>query len=148
MRYFIDTNIFLFLNNDTDELDPDVKEILWDYENTFVISAESIQEISALIKNGRIQAKGWKTYSDIKSLLDSHGIEIRYVSEAHLKTLFKLTPAPQHSDPADLMIISQAITEGIPLISSDTKFPHYVPQGLNFIRNHRRAPSRRIKTKM
>ena len=143
MRYFIDTNIFLFLQNDTDELDSDVRAIIEDYENSMLISSESIREIAALIKSGRIEVKGWQTYSDIKKSLDTHDIEIRYVAEAHLKTLFTLRPAPNHSDPADMMIIAQAITEGIPLISSDTKFPLYVQQGLKFIHNRRGAAARK-----
>ena len=139
MRYFIDTNIFLFVTREGDELDSDVKEILEDYGNSFLISSESIREIAALVKNGRIRVKGWQDFTGIKASLDEHGIEIRYVAEAHLKTLFNLTPARDHSDPADLMIIAQAITENIPLISSDTKFPLYTPQGLKFIQNNRRV---------
>ncbi|MCL1910405.1 MAG: hypothetical protein FWG05_05675, partial [Kiritimatiellaeota bacterium] len=86
---------------------------------------------------------GWQTYSDIKTSLDKYNIEIRYVVESHLKTLFKLNPAPNHSDPADLMIIAQAIAEGVPLVSSDTKFPLYESQGLKFVQNHRGAKARR-----
>jgi len=137
MRYFIDTNIFLFLNTDRDEIGSDVKALLEDYENTFILSVESIREIVALLKSGRIHVKEWQSYSGIKASLDAHGIEIRYISESHLKTLYNLRPAPRHSDPADLMIISQAITEGIPLISSDTKFPLYIRQGLKSILNKR-----------
>ena len=147
MRCFIDTNIFLFIKNDPDELNDEVKAILEDYENSFIISSESIREIAALIKSGRIEVKGWQTYYDIKHSLDSYGIEIRYVNESHLKTLFKLTPAPNHSDPTDLMIIAQAITEDLPLVSSDTKFPLYVAQGLNFVYNRRGAKARRIKNR-
>ena len=40
-----------------------------------------------------------------------------------------------HNDPNDRLIISQAITEKIPLISSDTKFPKYVKFGLDLIPN-------------
>ena len=40
-----------------------------------------------------------------------------------------------HNDPNDRLIISQAMTEKMPLISSDTKFPRYVEYGLNFISN-------------
>ena len=146
MRYFIDTNIFLYLYfHEYDELDREVREVLGDYENSIIISSESIREIGLLLKGGRLNAKEWRTYDDVKASLDEHGIEIRYVAEAHLKTLYKIDPAPGHSDPADLMIISQAITEGIPLISSDAKFPSYVPQGLKFIQNNRRAASRRKK---
>ena len=137
MRYFIDTNIFLFLNIDRDEIGSDVRALLEDYENTFIISVESIREIVTLLKSGRIVVREWQAYSGIKASLDAHGIEIRYISESHLKTLYALRPAPHHSDPADLMIIAQAITEDIPLISSDTKFPLYVSQGLKSILNKR-----------
>jgi PIN domain nuclease of toxin-antitoxin system len=137
MRYFIDTNIFLFYVAEQDQLDSNVAALFEDWENSFIISSESIREIAMLIKGGRLNDKIWRTYADVKNAIDKHGIEIRYVAESHLKTLFKLRPAPRHSDPADLMIIAQAITEGIPLISSDAKFPLYVRQGLNAILNKR-----------
>ena len=143
MRYLIDTNTFLFYIFDIGELDDQTIEILNDYENSIIISSESIREIRTLMKDGRIDGiRKWRSYDDVKSSLEEHRIEIRYVSEAHLKMLFNLRPAPNHSDPADLMIISQAITEKIPLISSDNKFPLYVPQGLNFIHNRRGAAAR------
>jgi len=137
MRYFIDTNIFLFLCHTPDELGSEIEALFDDYENSFIISSESIREIIMLLKDDRVQMKGWHSYADIRASLDKHGIEIRCVAEAHLKTLYRLCPAPRHSDPADLMIIAQAITEGVPLISSDTKFPLYVRQGLNAVLNKR-----------
>jgi len=135
MRYFIDTNIFIFLGGSPDEISPEVRDLIHDYENTFVMSSESLREILMLLKNGRIQVKEWRSYSDIKAMIDAFGFVIRYVDEEHLKTLDKLNPAPNHSDPADLMIIAQAITENLPLISSDTKFPFYTRQGLQFLAN-------------
>ena len=69
MRYFIDTNIFLFLNTDRDEIGSDVKALLEDYENTFIISVESVREIITLLKSGRIVVKGWQSYADIKASL-------------------------------------------------------------------------------
>lgn len=42
-----------------------------------------------------------------------------------------------HKDPSDHIIISHAITEHLPLISSDTRFGHYRTQGLDFIYNRR-----------
>ena len=137
MRYFIDTNILIFLCGGSEELAPGIKKLFGDYENTFIISVESIREIMMLLKSGRVYVKEWQSYAGIKASLDAHGIETRYISESHLKALYSLRPAPRHSDPADLMIIAQAITEGIPLISSDTKFPLYVRQGLKSILNKR-----------
>ena len=42
-----------------------------------------------------------------------------------------------HKDPSDHIIISHAITEHLPLISSDTRFGYYRTQGLDFIYNQR-----------
>ncbi|MDR1779439.1 MAG: hypothetical protein LBR50_01745 [Tannerella sp.] len=39
------------------------------------------------------------------------------------------------NDPSDRLIIAQAITEKIPLISSDKQFPKYRKYGLAFILN-------------
>ena len=39
------------------------------------------------------------------------------------------------NDPSDRLIISQALTEKMPLISSDIQFPKYVKYGLDFIPN-------------
>ena len=143
MRYFIDTNIFLYQSlREFDELDRDVTEILDDWRNIILMSSESLREVSMLLKSGRIAKKEWISYDDVMASVIEHRIEIRYVDESHIKTLYKLRPAPNHSDPADLMIIAQAITEKIPLISSDTKFPLYTPQGLSFIFNNRRIKRR------
>jgi len=137
MRYFIDTHIFVFLCRDHDELSRNVRELVLDYENTLVMSVESVRELLMLINNGKVQSKDLKSYDDIKEKMQKYGIKIRHTSDTHLETLSRLIPVARHSDPADLMIIAQAITEKIPLISSDTKFPLYTRHGLDFIFNDR-----------
>ena len=137
MRYFIDTNIFVFLHGAQDELEFKVRKILDDYNNQYIISAESVREILMLIKCDKFHSKGICSYDDIMVLLDEYRISVRYVDKNHLKKLGDLNPAPNHSDPADLMIIAQAITENIPIISSDTKFKFYIQQGLQLMYNNR-----------
>ena len=41
----------------------------------------------------------------------------------------------KHKDPSDHVIIAHAITENLPLISSDTRFDFYRSQGLDLIFN-------------
>jgi len=55
----------------------------------------------------------------------------------HMKTYaqLQLNEAMGHKDPSDHIIISQAITEHLPLVSSDTRFPFYRNQGLELIEN-------------
>jgi PIN domain nuclease of toxin-antitoxin system len=47
----------------------------------------------------------------------------------------KLALVEGHNDPSDRLIISQALTEKMPLISSDKKFPKYRKLGLDLISN-------------
>ena len=56
-----------------------------------------------------------------------------------MRTLARLeiNEAENHNDPSDHIIISQAITMRLPLISSDRKFPFYVKQGLDLIYNRK-----------
>ena len=63
------------------------------------------------------------------------GFHVKYVTKEHLRTLSKLEIVEGHNDPNDRLIIAQATTEKIPLISSDTKFPKYRKFGLVFIFN-------------
>ena len=45
----------------------------------------------------------------------------------------RLNFGQDHRDPSDHMIIAHAITERLPLLSSDDKFPFYREQGLDLI---------------
>ena len=139
MRYFIDTNVFLFLCDEPEKLTSEVKKIIFHYENQFIMGVTSVFEILTHIRNQKVSNKVWRSYDDVKDKMDEYGIEIRYIAEAHVKAFGRLTPAPNHSDPADLMIIAQAIAEKIPLISSDKKFPFYTGQGLHLIHNRRKT---------
>ena len=136
MRYFIDTNIFLFLcSEEYDALVPKVIKIIKDFENMFYMSSMSLQEIAVLLQKGRIGMKGWNSFDDVLKTAEKMSINIRYVAPAHIKTLYGLKLL--HYDPVDVMIISQAITEDIHLISSDEDFEDYMPQGLKLIPNYR-----------
>ena len=135
VRYFIDTNIFIFLCKNQDELAPNVMALFADYENMFIMSSESLQEIAVLLQKNKIGVKDWKSYKDVMASVDANNIQIRHVTPAHIKTLYEIQL--QHYDPVDIMIISQAITEKTSLISSDEKFKEYQKQGLNWVPNKR-----------
>jgi len=136
MRYLIDSNIVLFLLNDYERLTKKVKHILKDYGNLIYLSSESVKEIMHLLQSGKITVKQWKTAEDVIDFIsDEMSIEIKYPREEHLRTLAKMPLFSDHRDPSDRFIIAQAITEKIPLVSSDKKFFLYKNHGLNFIFN-------------
>jgi PIN domain nuclease of toxin-antitoxin system len=140
MRYMIDTNIFVFLVTDISQLDKDVESIIQDYSNTLHISAESVKELIVAFNNKGLLTKKWKSAEEmVAAIEDEYYIKILPVSKEHMNTYSKLSinSIDDHKDPSDHVIISHAITNKIPLISSDRRFPFYTNQGLDLIFNER-----------
>lgn len=138
MRFLLDTNILVYFMMDRDSLSRDVKAILTDYDNTFYISAESVKKLIVLFRRKKIGSKIWKNASEmVRSLTNDYFFTVMPVDNEVMKTYASLTlnEAEDHNDPSDHVIISQAITLRMPLISSDLKFEFYRNQGLDLIFN-------------
>jgi len=136
MRYFLDTNIFVFYALGGENLDRDTTAIFGDYENIIYVSAEVVKETMHLIRQKKIDVKQWKTPNDIWKSINEWGFVVDYVKEEHIRTLGNLSTAKDHKDPTDHIIIAQAITNKMPVISSDTQFRHYKGQGLSLVFNN------------
>jgi PIN domain nuclease of toxin-antitoxin system len=140
MRYLLDTNIFIYLSTDHDKLDPNVYSILSEPETLMYISAESVRELIVAYNNKGWGNKKWKTAEDmVRSIEETHFVEILPIAKDVMQTYSRLSvnKTMNHKDPSDHVIISHAMTLGIPLISSDTRFPYYTRQGLNLIFNEK-----------
>ena len=140
MRYLLDTNIYIYFFLDREQLSRDVRAILEDYDNTFCISSETVRELIVGFNNGGIVSRFWKTAKEmVDAIRDLLFIDILPVGAEQMETYSKLEINHQekHYDPSDHVIISHAITNGIPLISSDRKFQFYRKQGLELIYNKR-----------
>ncbi|MBR2167903.1 MAG: type II toxin-antitoxin system VapC family toxin [Paludibacteraceae bacterium] len=140
MRYLLDTHIFLYVALDNDYLDTDVMAILQDYDNSFYISAETLKELVVGYYNRSFSTKKWKTCEDlVNAVTKDFGITVLPIDEQVMQTYSRLrrNEAQGHKDPSDHVIISHAITLGLPLISSDTRFPFYEKQGLKLIFNRK-----------
>jgi len=138
MRYLIDTNIFLYLTTDVTLLSNVVRNILDDYENTLYISVESVKELILFYRKQKNKTKFWKNEMEmILSIESDLNMKILSLKKEHLFTYAQLeiNTAQDHKDPSDHIIISQAISEKMPLISSDKKFQFYTKQKLDFINN-------------
>ena len=138
MRYLLDTNIFIYAAIDRESLSRDVKAILEDYDNTFFLSSESVKEMIVGFNNGGIVSRFWSTASEMVSAIrEQFFIRILPVGEEQMDTYanLQINMADDHKDPSDHVIIAHAITNRIPLISSDHKFKFYVNQGLELVFN-------------
>ena len=136
MRYLIDTNVLINII-EYDYISDDVQSILSDYDSQIYISSESVREFINLVQVGKISGKKGKVTIDVFDFIENElGYIVKYIAKEHLHTLAMLPLIAEHRDPSDRLIIAQAITEKLPLISSDKKFPKYRKQGLCFIPNY------------
>ena len=140
MRYLIDTNIFVYLSLDTDYLSKDVAHLLQEPESVIYLSVESVRELIVGYRTKGLGSKRWKSAEEmVRSIENDFYVQILPLKKEHTLTYARLVTNEDqgHKDPSDHIIISQAITERLPLISSDRKFKFYVSQGLDFIFNEK-----------
>lgn len=140
MRYLIDTNIFVCLATDVDSLSRDVLTLLEEPDALLYISAESVRELIVGYRNKGLCSRRWKSVEDMVIAIEKDFfIKILPLKKEHMQTYAKLdiNEAQGHKDPSDHVIISHAMTENLPLISSDTRFEFYRRQGLDLIFNNK-----------
>lgn len=137
-RFLLDTNVLVFILVNPESISNDVDLILKDFSNQLYTSSIAVSELIHLHKINKIQSKDYKSAAEIQEAIEKDFfIEILPFNKNHTKTLAKLTIAENHNDPFDHAIISQAISDKLTLISSDTKFKHYTSQKLKFVFNRR-----------
>ena len=135
-RLMLDTCIVVDMLYNCEGLDKRAVSLLTDYSCTLYTSFETLRELVVLFNNKKIRSREWKSALDvINAVKNDLDIKILPLREevAYTYSLLQLNEAFNHYDPSDHIIISQAITEKIPLISSDQKFPFYREQGLDLI---------------
>ncbi len=138
MRYLIDTNIFVYLSTDAECLSKDVAAIIQEPDTVLYISAESVRELIVGYHNKGLCSKRWKSAEMmIASIEEEFYIKILPLKKEHMLTYasLEINELQGHKDPSDHVIIAHAITEHLPLISSDTRFDFYREQGLDLIFN-------------
>ena len=138
MRLLLDTCIIAFMALEPDRLSQDVLSLIEDYDNQLCVSMESVKELIVAYRRKGIGRKIWKKEEDIIQMIkEDLCIQILPIREEHIRTYARLTinEAQGHNDQSDHIIIAHAITEHIPLVSSDHKFDFYIKQGLDYICN-------------
>ena len=135
MRYLIDSNVLIDLTAKS-FVDDDVMDILFDLENIIYVSDLSVMEFLQWLQSDSVVTNKKINVLDVFKFIEEElGFQVKYVAKEHLKTMASLNR--KTNDPVDRLIISMAITEKLPLISSDTHFPLYVQDGLKLIKNRK-----------
>ena len=135
-KLLLDTCVVVDMLLDFDGMDAYVRGLLEDPGNELCASFETMREIVVLFNNKKLLSKHWKAAQDVlRFIVDELEIDFLPLKPevGYTYSYLKLNEAQGHRDPSDHVIIAHAITQGLTLVSSDTRFPYYRNQGLNLI---------------
>ncbi|MDG1733824.1 MAG: type II toxin-antitoxin system VapC family toxin [Thalassotalea sp.] len=104
--------------NGSSQLGPISKQMIADEHNQVYVSAASIWEMSIKRQMSKLQVP-----DDLDSLIEELGFEKLNISLFHAEQAGNLPT--HHKDPFDRMLIAQAQSEGLQLISTDEHFSKY-----------------------
>jgi PIN domain nuclease of toxin-antitoxin system len=121
MIYLIDTHALIWFITDSDKLPHKSRQIIENKENFCFVSIATFWEIGIKYSLGRIDLT-----SDLKTIfqiIEETGFDILPITVNQILTNTSLEF--HHQDPFDRMIIAQAKTENMTIISKDRQFENY-----------------------
>ena len=126
MRILCDTHILIWYLSADERLSEKARSLLGDECNTVYFSLVSVWEVA--IKHGRKPDKLTLSAQDFVSFCDEQGFVEYPLSQQHifaLDTLRRPADAPEHHDPFDRLLLSQAKADGLTFLTHDTLIPYY-----------------------
>jgi PIN domain nuclease of toxin-antitoxin system len=122
VRVLVDTHAFLWALLKDPRLSAGAQQILTEESSELVFSLASLWEISIKIRLGKLRAIG-SSVAYVRDEMKEYGMELLPIRFEHILQLEML---PQHhGDPFDRLLIAQAATEGIPILTHDPRFSVY-----------------------
>lgn len=119
--YLLDTNALLFFLYDSEKLSKKASEVIYSSDEKISVSIASLWEIAIKSSIGKLEIKS--PISKIADTCEKEQLDILSIKPFHLDEISHLPPI--HGDPFDRLIISQAITENLVIITKDDKIPQY-----------------------
>ncbi len=116
----IDTHTLIYILFASSNLSENARNTISSGEKVYV-SIASLWEIAIKQSLGKLELDC--SIDDIAAKCSDLEISILPIEPKHLSYISKLPDI--HRDPFDRLIISQAITEGMPLVTRDTIIPKY-----------------------
>lgn len=124
MRYLLDTSVFIHINVSSDQLSKAQKSILSDPSNEFFLSVASIYEMAIKVRKGKLSFPG-SFEETVNRVRRAQKIKLLPIKPSHAENIALIETVGTHGDPFDLLILSQAKAEKLPVLTSDGEFPNY-----------------------
>lgn len=122
MKFLLDTHALLWLRGNPERLKAETVRVLADPANAVFVSVVSLWEILVKCRIGKLQAD---IDVLIAGLAPASKLQLLAIDQQHLSALKSLPSYPQHRDPFDHLIIAQAISERMTLVTQDRHAPLY-----------------------
>jgi len=127
MRLLLDTHAFLWFIEGNPKISPLARRLIENIENARLLSYASLWEIAIKASIGKLPLhEPFDTL--IPAELHRNRIETLDFTIEHLSNLVEMPF--HHRGPFDRLLVSQAIVEGIPILSADEVFDTYRVQRL------------------
>lgn len=120
MRILLDTHIYLWWCEDSPSLSQKAHKMIEEAETVYISSA-TLWEVAIKIGIGKFEGN----LDDLARNIKTSGFEELPIRVAHTIELSRL--APYHKDPFDRMLIAQAVSEPLQLVTHDATLTNYTP---------------------
>ena len=122
MRLLLDTHVWLWLQSATRRIDEDVRAILADPRHELWLSMASVWEIALKFGLGKLDLpEAPEAY--LPDRMRRSGVTTLAIEFAHAVRVASLPH--HHRDPFDRMLIAQALTEELTIVTADPRFEAY-----------------------
>jgi PIN domain nuclease of toxin-antitoxin system len=123
MNLLLDTHIALWALNDNPRLPKAARALVMDKENSVTVSVATLWEISIKHPLDRKGSAMPISGSDALQLFERAQFRLLLVTAEHAVAVETLPPI--HQDPFDRLLVAQAITEPMRLVTSDRLLARY-----------------------
>ena len=121
-RLLLDSHAVLWFVWDDSQLSAPAKALIEDADNQKLVSIASCWEIAIKVGLGKLNL-GESSQSFLPREIARNNFELPPISLTHATMVEQL--APHHRDPFDRLLVAQAMTEGVSLVSADSTFDRY-----------------------
>ncbi|OQY46988.1 MAG: PIN domain nuclease [Candidatus Parabeggiatoa sp. nov. 2] len=120
--FLLDTHTFLWFITANPKLSHRARMLIEDMANKRLLSVVSLWEITIKASQGKLKLS--IPFTDlVTTQIQGNAINLLPITPEHLQVLFTLPF--HHKDPFDRLLLAQAMTETIPIISKDAIFQQY-----------------------
>lgn len=121
MNYLIDTHALIWYISGNKKLSKKTVASIEDEKNQVYVSKASLWEITIKLSLEKLDIS--IPFEELENFLEDHAFSILDYNFSHLETLLSLPF--HHRDPFDRMIIAQAKTDDLIIITKDDAFKDY-----------------------